>query len=357
MAYSPPPISHISKKIREYFNTHLVGADAFLAPNILNVIATVFALGIHPLYALLQYFMRQHFIHLCDDDFLLIHGAERGISRKSGSKSSGNVQIISIAGEFLSSGTILNRADGLKYVLNKNLTTTGDDIVSVTAENIGTDYNVASGSALSLNISNPSIINITVTDTGIGGGSLQEAIEEYRARLLDNIRGLRIAGTAETLRTIIRNEKNGVTRIFFDRPNQANFDVYFMMDNTYFDGIPLGADITEVQNILNQNVTIGLNPVVQTPIIQQIDVSVNVQTDLTPNVQTQVRQEITDYIIESGQVSTSLSGFSLNKEGIDQAIARGMSSTNFVVTSPTSNIAIDTGKIPRLGTVIFTVVP
>lgn len=355
MAYTKPTLQELTTKCRQYFNTHLPNVDAFLFPSFAFVLCKVFALIVYPLYIFLDYYLKQTFVHLADEENLLKHGVERGLSKLLPTKSKGFVRVISATGQTINAGAFLSRADGLRYVFDTSTTTTGDDTLPITAEFTGSQYNGVSGVSMSLALSNPLITSITVTSNALTGGSDTESTENFRNRVLENIRSLRISGTRESVTNLIKNGKNGVTRVFFDYPTSIDYSVYFMMDGTYPDGLPLVGDIAEVQAIID-DVEIGLHPVALAPTLQDVNISVNVSVAFTEAQKNAVILELEDYLTIESTLSTSTKPFYVSKEGLDQAVARGLGTTSFTMTSPTVNVLIATGKLPKLGTLTLTAV-
>jgi uncharacterized phage protein gp47/JayE len=348
MAYVKPTLTELTNKCRQYFNTHLPNVDAFLFPSFVFVICKVFALIVYPLYIFLDYYLKQTFVHLADDENLLKHGTERGLSKLLPTKSKGFVTIISTAGQTINAGAFMTRSDGLRYVFDNSIVTTGSNVVAITAEFAGASYNAVAGLTLNLVLSNPLITSITVTSNALTGGTDTESTEAFRKRVLENVRSLRVSGTRETVTNQIKNGKNGVTRVFFDYPTSIDYQVYFMMDGTYANGIPLSGDVAEVQTIID-DIEVGLRPIAVAPTLQTINVTVNITEAFTQAQKDAVELEIEDYLTLESTLSTSTNPFSVSKEGLDQAVARGLGMTAFTMTSPTANVLIATGKLPVLG--------
>jgi uncharacterized phage protein gp47/JayE len=348
MAYIKPTLSELTTKCRQYFNTHLPNVDSFLFPSFVFVLCKVFALIVYPLYIFLDYYLKQTFVHLADDDNLIKHGVERGLSKNLPTKAKGFVTVISSAGQVINTGSFVSRSDGLRYEFDTSTTTTGTDILPITAEFTGSSYNSVAGLTLNLAVSNPLITSITVTSNALTGGSDTESTERFRKRVLENIRSLRISGTRETVTNQIKNGKNGVTRVFFDYPTSIAYQVYFLMDGTYPDGLPLAGDVAEVQAIID-DIEVGLNPIAIAPTLQAIDINVNVSVAFTEAQKNATILELEDYLTLESTLSTSTKPFSVSKEGLDQAIARGLGTASFTMASPTANVLIATGKLPKLG--------
>jgi hypothetical protein len=93
-----------------------------------------------------------------------------------------------------------------------------------------------------------------------------------------------------------------------------------------------------------------LHPIAVAPTLQTINVIVNVSVAFTEAQKNAVILELEDYLTLESTLSTSSKPFSVSKEGLDQAVARGLGTTSFTMTTPTAGVPIATGKLPRLGT-------
>jgi hypothetical protein len=112
--------------------------------------------------------------------------------------------------------------------------------------------------------------------------------------------------------------------------------------------LPLAGDVAEVQAIID-DIEVGLNPIALAPTLQAIDINVNVSVAFTEAQKNATILELEDYLTLESTLSTSTKPFSVSKEGLDQAIARGLGTASFTMASPTANVLIATGKLPKLG--------
>lgn len=136
------------------------------------------------LYSHQSYIQKQLFIATADEPFLYIHAAELGLPRLGGTLASGTVTALSNVEITLTAGNKLT--DGKSHywlvVTDTTINANTPTIVNVAAEKIGMSWN-ANGSLFWLN---PKAgLSGTVTSVSIGGGSDQEELEVWRARLLE----------------------------------------------------------------------------------------------------------------------------------------------------------------------------
>ena len=136
------------------------------------------------LYSHQSYIQKQLFIATADEPFLYIHAAELGLPRLGGTLASGTVMALSNVDITLTAGSKLT--DGKSHywlvvtdtMVNANTPT----LVNIVAEQIGVSWNT---NGLLYWLNPKAGLSGTVTEVSIGGGSDQEELETWRARLLE----------------------------------------------------------------------------------------------------------------------------------------------------------------------------
>ncbi|WP_111861393.1 baseplate J/gp47 family protein, partial [Acinetobacter sp. CFCC 10889] len=142
------------------------------------------ASAVDGLYSHQSYIQKQLFIATADEQFLYIHAAELGLPRLGGTLALGTVTALSNVEITLTAGTKLT--DGKSHywmvVADTTINANSPTSVNVVAEQIGVSWNTIG----SLYWLNPKAgLSGTVTEVSIGGGSDQEELEAWRARLLE----------------------------------------------------------------------------------------------------------------------------------------------------------------------------
>jgi uncharacterized phage protein gp47/JayE len=351
-----PTIDDLSKKARGYYNAFLTGADSYISPNFLFVTSKVISLSIHPCYYILNYLSKQFFATTADLDNLIVIGNEVGVSRLPASKGRGYATFISTAGQSVATNAILTRSDGTQYKVLTGFITTGNNNILIESIAYGSKVNAVGGTKLSLQVNNPLITSIIVSSSGIAGGAEIEGVESFRERVLSRKRTLPITGTQGYYEYILRQEVSGITRVFFDR-TIGTFSIYFMMDNTYSNGLPLMQDINNAQEVADSIAIMGTNPILKAPQLQPINVNLNIRQALSQETIDEIKLEISETIIEEGTLSLASKPAVFPKESLDSAVVRALGGYNFTVISPSSDIAIASGKIPSVGTINLSVTP
>lgn len=183
MAFSILSYSQIKKAIiQEYRNgTGITAPDDSDAAIRADGTASV----VEGLYHHQLYIQRQLFISTADEPYLYIHAEELNLPRLGGTKASGTVKATSNTALTISAGSKLTDGNGYYWsvvsdtTLNANVETT----IDVIADQAGASWNY-SGTSL-LWVSPAAGLSGTATVISIAGGTDDEALEDWRARLLE----------------------------------------------------------------------------------------------------------------------------------------------------------------------------
>ncbi|MCY6411997.1 baseplate J/gp47 family protein [Acinetobacter sp. VNH17] len=136
------------------------------------------------LYHHQAYIQKQLFIATADEPYLYIHAEELGSPRLGGTQASGtgtaisNVDLTIVAGSKVTDGKGHYWSVVSDVVLIANVPAT----INFVADQVGASWNTSSSLIW---ISPAAGLNGTVTDVSIGGGSDEEELEDWRARLLE----------------------------------------------------------------------------------------------------------------------------------------------------------------------------
>lgn len=223
---------------------------------------------------------------------LLNYGLSCGISPNSETCAQGLVNL-SGTGE-IPPGSILVRCDGCEYETIEQ-TVTLQSQVTVRALECGSNCNSPNGTILTFSNAPPGINSTAqVATDGLVGGADAETEEQFRLRVLSCL--------ANPCRTGLKSDYDfwtrlhpGVTRVCCDPQDRGcgTIKIYFMMDDTYADGIPAQGDVEAVQDILDENAPLGICTTACAPTPIDIDVSIKVQRSTS-----QERMAIRDALIE-----------------------------------------------------------
>lgn len=141
------------------------------------------------LYEHQAWIIRQIFPDTADTEYLEHHCAVRGIKRKAAVAADGTVTATGLAGIAIPAGSVLQHADGRRYLVSAPavIGAGGSVAVSVSAESAGTAGDLAAGQPLGFQ-SPPLGVAGDAVSAGITGGTEAESDANLLARLLELIR-------------------------------------------------------------------------------------------------------------------------------------------------------------------------
>lgn len=242
------------------------------------------------------YIQRQLFISTADEPYLYIHAEELNLPRLGGTKASGMVKAISNVGLTIPTGSKLTDGSGYYWsvVSDTVLTANKETTIDVIADQAGASWNY-SGSTL-LWVSPAAGLNGTATVISIAGGSDQEELEDWRARLLERKQlGFNRDRSAD-LKSLIKSVA-GVASVYVypKRRGLGSLDAAITAAGDP-PTLPSAALIEAVQIVLDEYAGFWADCRIFSPTQQLLDVTAIVTgsgVDLT-----EVEQTIRDYIAE-----------------------------------------------------------
>lgn len=368
MSFAIPSLEDLVQRARRAFRAHLPGTNAWLWPNNINPTAKVIGEQTHEAFSFADYIAKSKFaLTAPDDDALELHGAEFGVARRAATPATGTVRIIGTAPIAAAEGAIFRRSDGAEYaatidisigagVLDVPVQSTTNGKFTVAIE--GTELIAISGVTGTLN-------SINVAPGGITGGADLEDTESYRSRILFRKRNP-IHGGSPADYVIWATEVVGVTRVFVE-PRYAGpgtIRVFFLMDDTYTNGIPAAGDVATLQAYLDAKAPAGAVVVVAAPSPVLVDVTTSNMLPATVAVAEAVLAELQDAFFRLGRVAGIATPhpalpflatpFSFSRSWVWQAIANASGEERHILILPAADVVMAPGQIPVLGTVLHT---
>lgn len=360
MPFDTPTLEQLAKRAAGSFRANLKGSDARLWPNNVAVSAKVIAGTVWEAFAFLEYISRQHIKHLADGQWLERHAYDYGLTRLPASYAEGDAVIHGDANVPVPAGLVLERADGVVYD-SISAGMTDDDglaIVRIRARETGRSGNALPDVALTLRDPVSRIAtDHEVASTGIGGGAAVESDEGLRARLLFRLRNPPHGGAAHDY-VIWAREVPGVTRVFVDPVTSTNgrtsVGVWFLMDDTYPNGIPQVADAAAVRAYIDPLRPAGAVVLINAPTALVVDVAISNLYPDTTIVREAIRTELSDLFRTRMNVSTITDPFTVRVSKVWEAISVATGEDSHTLVSPAGDVAVPAGYIPVLGAVTFT---
>lgn len=269
-----PTLEELQEDIYHNISGRVCPDQPFMLGGVLRVISNAIAYGVWAVYEFSDRLGRTPWD--AQGQLLYNYGLGCGITPNEETCSSGIINI-SGSGE-IPAGSTLTRCDGCEYETIDTYIIPGDAVV-VRSIDCGSLCNSPNGTILTFSNAPAGIDSTTqVNNDGLVGGSDAETDEEFRLRVLSCL--------ANPCRTGLKSDYDfwtrlhpGVTRVCCE--SQANgcgtVKVYFTMDETYVDGIPAQGDVEAVQEILNDNVPLGVCATACAPVPKVVNVKIKVQ--------------------------------------------------------------------------------
>ncbi|WP_169710297.1 baseplate J/gp47 family protein [Fangia hongkongensis] len=234
--------------------------------------------------------------------------------------------------------------------------------VSVKSSGFGLEYNLVSGSILTLTNAISGLDNNAYTSLGgISGGADVESDESYRSRILFRVRNpisdTSISGLENILYAI-----NGITRVWVlpITPAIGQCTIYYVRDGED-DIFPSPTDITSVRAKIPTPAYIQeTDIIVDAPTEQSINFTFASISPDTFSMRKAIEDSLKQFFEESIDIGAKLSPVNTITENqyikpILNAVdsETGLSLTDFTLNSPSGSITVANANLPTLGTITF----
>lgn len=348
MSFSRPSLKELWERAITDISSQLrIGSP--LKRSIVSAIAYAVAGIAHLLYGFLDWIYKQIFPDSCDEENLLRHAQGAGVDRKPGSFAQIEVKFKGVNGSVVEEGTYLNRADGIQFITQSDVTILGGEGSCLALALIhGSKSNTSAGTILNLQTIFSGVNGqVEVLPTNSISGQDEESLESLLERLLDKKRQPPHGGNENDYKQWAR-EVPGVTRAFVypKRMGLGTVGVSFLMDNEV-DIIPSPAKVEEVQAYIE-----ALRPVtselwVFAPESQAINFIINI-SPMTAAARLEIENEIRDLFKREAEPDRIMP---ISK--INEAISIANGEEDHILVEPGANIVPDLGKILIPGTFTF----
>ena len=258
MAFEKPALKTL-RETAEADTASRFGLSALLPRSVLLVLSRVLAGLAHGLYGHLSWISRQILPDTADADGLVRYASIFGINRKASSPATGSATVTGLEGTLLPGGTLLRRSDGVEYAIDgaQTITLGGGGTVEALVVGLagGTTENSPTGTQLTFTEPIEGVQSIaTVVAPGLTNGDDLETDVDLLARLLVRLQNPPQGGAkADYLAWAL--EVPGVTRayVFPNHLGAGTVGVTFAVDNDPGGPIPSAAQVTELQNYLDDD--------------------------------------------------------------------------------------------------------
>ena len=357
MPFEKPGISELIDQQFADLLSLLRDADPTLRNSKVEIFAKVMAGGLNGGYSYLDWILRQLFPDTADPEYSGKWGFTKNLPPLEASQASGSVLMTGNAGSGCIIGDELRRDDGILYVTTESAVIPGGGSISVAviAQDPGVIGNTDIGELLTWT-SVPAGVNSTVAVEDMTGGTDDETDVEYSIRVVDSFRHPAQGGNASDYETWAK-ESGDITDVWVRGYFPANPDglligdvlVYFMMYDTYSDGIPESGDVDKVKDYTDDRRPLGMGDfTVVAPVSEALDLTMAIVPD-TLQGRTEVQEQLEDYIRREAEPNGVL-----YLSNINEAISRAISVDRHTLTVPAGNVTpAAVANIFSLGTITW----
>ena len=276
--------------------------------SLIGILTRAFGSLLYLAYKFIRFISDQIFVSTANEENLSLHGQALGILKNQETRLQIRLTITSTAPNFISiqPNTIIVDQNGNEYVSITPLASQGVDSISeiITFESllILSDNDIPVLNEFSFQFQDGNIIFSVQSNslTTVEDQVREESTNQYRNRLLQEIRLLRIGGGRSEYELWAR-EISGITRVFVFRTRFGNGTVGIMVTQDGIRPSPPGqAKILEVYNsLITDNRPRAAEPFVFAPTIRLITVQVNINPD-TVEIRNQITTTLDRYILTEG---------------------------------------------------------
>lgn len=354
--YEAPSLEELSQAWRAAFQAEVPGSDPWVFPNTFYVMAKVLAARDRMLYQRLALLHRQARVVTAEGGYLDLHGADRGLTRRSALFAAGSASFTTDLANAVPAGTRLVRGDGRVFITDHDVTpVVSPSQVSVRALESGIRGNTLPSAPLTLETPIAGVGAFTVGAAGLVGGVDAETDASFRQRILDVLRNPPHGGSPGEFKTWAL-QVAGVTRVFIQRatPEPGSVTVLAMMDDSiYSDGIPGPADVARVESHLATVAPSAAKLVVAAPVAVPVNVTLSALAPDTAAVREAITLELRAMFRRRAEPGTAAADFTFSKSWVSEAISLAAGEASHTITAPAADVACGDGEIAVLGTVTF----
>ncbi|WP_448660290.1 baseplate J/gp47 family protein [Sphingomonas sp. CJ99] len=348
MSFTRPTLSALIDRARADIDARLPGADSRLRRSVLDVLARVHAQAVNGLYGAINYYAG-FFPDPENRDAIERWASIKGLSRKPAIGASGPATVTGTNGTAIVAGTVLVRADGVRYATSAEaLIAGGSAELAVVAQQGGRITDMAAGQQLTFvsPIAGVSAVAV-VAAGGLVGGLAEESDAELSSRVYGALRNPPAGGKAADYIGWAR-EVPGVTRAWVEEnwDGLGTLRLLFVMDGRA-DIIPLSADIDAVAAKIEAERPVCVEVTVGGPVADPLDFTLTVTPD-TPDTRAAVEASLRDLIAREAQP-----GGTLLISRLREAVSVAAGETDHVMTAPSANVTAASGEIAVMGAITW----
>lgn len=341
---SIPTVKELTEKYEASYNAR-TSAEERMPVDKLHADARATAAVLQGVYQFGKWVLKQQTPQTADEEYLLRHGEQIGVTKKASAKAVGTISVSGNSGASIPAGKKLTFTDGSEYLVTESVTlSAATGTASVEAVETGVSGNREIGDVLTF-VEAISGINSTATVVSVTGGVEEEETESVRDRILEKEQEPPQGGDMEDWEQWCLSVA-GVSRawVYPHESGVGTVTVRIMSDDYTADGLPSEAILERCRAYLEtvRPVTVKRFFVVS-PEYQTQDFTIKVVPN-TAEVRAAVEIEIRDLFLRKGKPKGKIL-----LSHIQAAISAAEGEEDHELISPTADIQAATNKIITLG--------
>ena len=315
-------------------------------------IASAFGMEVQALYELLEFWIKQTFIDTAtEDEFVDYHAMLFGVTRKQGTKATGEVTITGKVGAKIPAGTTVLKIDNTKYQIlyDTEIGSSGKAIASVECLEKGKVGNCAIGEIVNFEIVNADIFTV-INEKAFTNGYEKEPNASLIARAKERILrpahsgniydyekwAKEIDGVGKVLVEPLWNG-NGTVKVRISNYNNdiADNDLITKVKNRIeqANGRPVGANVT-VESFIKKNISIAVSVILS----QGVELN-SVSNLITAKIRQQIKNSTALYTIDNQEI------LSVNRIEKIVLSVDGVEDCKVLINNDTKNITVDRNEM------------
>lgn len=350
MPFTRPALTTLIDGTAAEVESRLPGVLARVRRSLAGVLARVLAGGLWGLYGYAEDLDKQKWPDLADGTYLDWHGARWGVTRKAAQAAIGTVQFAGVNGTALPIGTVVQRADGVRYAtVAAGVIAAGVALVAVQAVLEGSAGNGYTATAVTLTSPVAGINSVAITTTALTSGSDLEGDEAYRGRILLRVRKVPQGGAAHDYEGWAL-EVPGVTRVWVYplEGGDGKVTVRFVRDDdpTF---IPDAAEVIAVQTYIDALRPVTAVVTVAAPTAQTINYTIHLEPDTADT-----RAAVTEELQNLTRGTDNRPGGTIYLSHQREAISAAPGENNHVLVAPVADTVLAAGAMAVQGAITWT---
>lgn len=348
MPFTRPSPYEIRNRLAADVAALLPGADARVRRSIEEVLVRMVALASHELHGHVAWAADQILPDTADDELLVRHASNWGITRVPAVKAQGDVTFSGTAGSVVPAGTELRRSDDARYTVDADIAIggSGTGAGAVTATVAGAAGNASAGTGLNLVYPVAGIsAAAVVAASGLAAGADAETDDRLRARLLQRIQNPPAGGAQHDYEGWAMAIA-GVERVWVV-PLHAGAGTVGIIILATGGALPSAPLIAAVQAAIDTQRPVTAVATVLAPATQTVNLTIGLSTD-TAAIRAAVLAEVADFFRREAEP-----GGTLRVSRLSAAISAAAGEVSHNLSAPAADVILPAGTIAVLGTVTW----